>query len=85
MSVEYLHIDAGAFMSAVRDYVTSSDVTQGLIKAAAFGLILSLVACFKGFNAGGGARGVGVATTKSVVLSSVLILFSDYLMTAIMF
>lgn len=85
VSVEYLHIDAGAFMSAVRDYVTSSDVTAGLIKALVFGLILSLVACFKGFNATGGARGVGVATTKSVVLSSVLILFSDYLMTAIMF
>jgi len=85
MSVEYLHIDAGAFMAAVRDYVSYSDVTQGLIKAVVFGVILSLVACFKGFNATGGARGVGVATTKAVVLSSVLILFSDYLMTAIMF
>ncbi len=85
MAVEYLHIDAGAFMSAVSDYVTSSDVTQGLTKSVVFGLILSLVACFKGFNATGGARGVGLATTKAVVLSSVLILFSDYLMTAIMF
>jgi phospholipid/cholesterol/gamma-HCH transport system permease protein len=85
MSVEYLDIDAGAFMAAVRNYVSSSDVTQGLIKAVVFGLILSLIACFKGFNATGGSRGVGVATTKAVVLSSVLILFSDYLMTAIMF
>ena len=72
-------------MSGIKDYLAASDVVQGLIKALVFGLILSLVACFKGFNASGGARGVGVATTKSVVLSSVLILFSDYVMTTIMF
>lgn len=85
ISVEYLHVDAGAFMAAVRDYVTSSDIMEGLTKAFVFGVILSLVACFKGFNASGGARGVGIATTKAVVLSSVLILFSDYLMTTMMF
>jgi phospholipid/cholesterol/gamma-HCH transport system permease protein len=43
------------------------------------------VACYKGFYATGGARGVGIATTKAVVVSSVLVLISDYLMTAIMF
>jgi phospholipid/cholesterol/gamma-HCH transport system permease protein len=56
-----------------------------MIKAVFFGLILSLVACYKGFYATGGARGVGIATTKAVVVSSVLVLISDYLMTAIMF
>ena len=85
ISTRYLNIDPGAFMSGIKDYLAASDVAHGLIKALVFGLILSLVACFKGFNASGGARGVGVATTKSVVLSSVLILFSDYVMTTIMF
>ncbi len=85
ISTKCLHIDAGAFMSGIKDYMTPNDVTQGLIKALVFGFLLSLVACFKGYYASGGARGIGVATTKSVVLSSVLILFSDYVMTTIMF
>ena len=46
---------------------------------------MTLVGCYKGFYATGGARGVGIATTESVVLSSVLILASDYVLTAIMF
>ncbi|MGC8605599.1 MAG: MlaE family ABC transporter permease, partial [Desulfomonilaceae bacterium] len=85
ISTEFLNIDSGAFMSGIKDYLTTDDITQGLIKAAVFGFLLSLVACFKGYNANGGSRGVGVATTQSVVLSSVLILFSDYVMTTIMF
>jgi len=80
-----LNVDGGTFMEAVRYYIDSEDITHGLIKAVVFGLILSLVACYKGFYATGGARGVGVATTKAVVVSSVLVLISDYLMTAIMF
>ncbi|MGC8658711.1 MAG: MlaE family ABC transporter permease [Desulfomonilaceae bacterium] len=85
ISTKYLQIDTGAFMSGIKDYLAASDITQGLIKAFFFGFLLSLVACFKGFYVEGGARGVGVATTQSVVLSSVLILFSDYVMTTIMF
>ncbi|MCL5124738.1 MAG: ABC transporter permease [Deltaproteobacteria bacterium] len=85
ISTKYLNIDAGAFMSGIRDYLTANDIVQGIIKAFVFGFMLSLVACFKGYYADGGARGVGVATTQSVVLSSVLILFSDYVMTTIMF
>lgn len=85
VSTKYLDIDPGAFMSGIRSYVDISDVTHGLIKAVVFGLIISMVACYKGFYATGGSRGVGIATTKAVVSSSVLILISDYAMTAIMF
>lgn len=85
VATQYLNIDGGTFMEAVRYYIDSDDITHGLIKAVFFGLILSLVACYKGFYATGGARGVGIATTRAVVLSSVLVLISDYLMTAIMF
>jgi phospholipid/cholesterol/gamma-HCH transport system permease protein len=82
---EYLGIDGGTFMAAVRYYLDSEDVTHGLAKSVVFGLLISLVACYKGFYASGGARGVGIATTKAVVASSVLVLVSDYVMTAVMF
>jgi phospholipid/cholesterol/gamma-HCH transport system permease protein len=60
-------------------------VVSGLIKAAVFGLIITLVACYKGLNATGGARGVGLATTSTVVLSSILILISDYFLTLVLY
>ena len=62
-----------------------ADIMNGLLKSAVFGGILTLIGCYKGFYAKGGAEGVGRATTESVVMASVLILVSDYVMTAIMF
>ena len=62
-----------------------SDIFNGLTKAACFGLILTLIGCYKGFNASGGAEGVGKATTEAVVFASISILVSDYFLTAIMF
>lgn len=85
LSIHFLGIDGGTFMAAVRYYVDADDIVHGLIKAVVFGLILSLIACYKGFNAAGGARGVGLATTKAVVAASVMVLISDYFMTALMF
>jgi len=85
VSTHYLGVDTGAFMSGVRYYLDPDDVRHGAVKAVFFGLITALVACYKGYYATGGARGVGVATTKAVVLSSVLVLISDYLMTNLMF
>lgn len=81
----YLSIDPGAFMSGIHAYLDSEDITHGMIKAAFFGLMISLVACYKGFYVTGGARGIGMATTRSVVMSSVLVLVSDYVMTTLMF
>jgi len=85
VSTHYLGVDTGAFMSGVRYYLDPDDVRHGAVKAVFFGLITALVACYKGYYATGGARGVGIATTKAVVLSSVLVLISDYLMTNLMF
>jgi phospholipid/cholesterol/gamma-HCH transport system permease protein len=80
-----LGIHHGIFISKIIEYLEFSDISMGLVKAAFFGLILSLVGCFKGFYTTGGAEGVGRATTQAVVLASVLILASDYVLTAIMF
>ena len=85
VGVVILDINAGAFVKNITRYVELDDIYNGLIKAAVFGLILSLVGCYKGFNTTGGAEGVGRATTEAVVLASITILVSDYFLTAIMF
>jgi len=85
VGVYLLHINSGIFMTRMVDMVNLADIFNGLIKSACFGLILSLIGCYKGFNAEGGAEGVGKATTQTVVLSSVSILISDYFLTAFMF
>jgi len=85
VGVKLLHIDEGIFMSRISDYVEYADLFNGLIKSAFFGLILSLVGCYKGYSTSGGAEGVGKSTTYSVVISSVCILIADYFLTAIMF
>jgi phospholipid/cholesterol/gamma-HCH transport system permease protein len=61
------------------------DVTSGMIKSSVFGFIIALMGCFHGFNSKGGAQGVGRATTNAVVMSSILILASNYLMTSLFF
>ena len=85
IGVKLLRINPGLFMSKVYEIVELSDLLNGLVKSACFGLILSLVGCYKGFATTGGAEGVGRAATEAVVLASVLILISDYFLTALMF
>jgi len=85
VGVQILHINSGIFMKNITKLVELNDIYNGLIKAACFGLILSLVGCYKGFNTTGGAEGVGRATTEAVVLASITILISDYFLTALMF
>lgn len=60
------------------------DIIHGLVKAAIFGLIIGLMGCYHGYNTRGGAEGVGRATTAAVVYASVMILVSDYFITALM-
>jgi phospholipid/cholesterol/gamma-HCH transport system permease protein len=85
VGVELLKINSGIFMAKMIELVELDDIFNGLIKAAVFGLILSLIGCYKGMNTKGGAEGVGKATTQSVVLSSVTIFISDYFLTSFMF
>lgn len=81
--VQLLGLDHGIFVDKVRWFVDATDLGQGLIKAAAFGLAVSLIACRQGFYAKGGAAGVGQATTSAVVQSAVSILALDYLITSL--
>lgn len=72
------------YTTSIQNYVEIEDIRGGLIKAFIFGLILATVGTFKGYYTRGGARGVGIATTQSVVLSSILILISNYFVTKIL-
>ena len=81
VGVILLGVDPGIFMAKVIDFVKLGDIMQGAVKAAVFGTILTHVGCYKGYSTSGGAEGVGRATTEAVVVSAVLILFADYLIT----
>jgi phospholipid/cholesterol/gamma-HCH transport system permease protein len=83
--VEVMGIDAGTYMRRINTLLKSSDIMIGLIKSVVFGLTITVIACYKGFNATGGARGVGLATTQAVVYNFIAIFILDYVMTALMF
>jgi phospholipid/cholesterol/gamma-HCH transport system permease protein len=66
-------------------FLQMNDVWSGLIKAAVFGLILTLTGCVRGYYTSGGAEGVGRATTAAVVSASLIILFADFFLTKLLF
>ena len=78
-----LDFNPALYMISTLDHFNTIDLLQGLIKALVFGIIISIVSCYFGFNASGGAEGVGRATTISVVTASTLILTSTYFITAL--
>ena len=77
-------VDQGQFILHIREMVGLRDVLQGLIKSVVFGLLVTLIGCYQGYNASGGGRGVGLGTTRAVVSASVMILVSDYLMANVL-
>lgn len=85
ISVYVLGLNGEQYMSGIKTFVELSDITGGLIKSSVFGLILSLVGCYKGYHTRGGAKGVGIATTQSVVISSIMILISNYFLASLLF
>jgi len=82
--VHVLELSPEDYESSIRNYVELTDINGGLKKAAIFGLILSWVGTYKGIYTHGGARGVGIATTQSVVASSILILITNYFLTKLL-
>lgn len=83
VGVKVLGIPAGPFLQRLYQFVDPKDVVGGVIKAAFFGFILASISCFEGLRTKQGARGVGISTTRAVVLSSVSILVTDYFLTQI--
>lgn len=82
IGVSVLGVDNGAFWSQMQEYVDPSDVFEGIFKSIAFGIAASLIAVFEGYNSAPTAEGVGLATTRTVVTTSIVILMLDYVITA---
>jgi phospholipid/cholesterol/gamma-HCH transport system permease protein len=77
-------LSAGTFITRTQQWLDPEDISEGLIKGAVFGLFVALVACFKGYNASGGAKGVGQATTEAMVTSALGIFILDYFVGVIL-
>jgi len=73
--------DHGQFIFNFKEFVQPVNLVQGLLKSIVFGFTLVLLGCFQGYNASGGGRGVGNATTRAVVVGSVSVLVLDYFLT----
>jgi len=82
IGVQLMGVDSGVFWSQTQDSVRLRDVTEGIVKSVVFGIACSLIAVYEGYNAERTAAGVGLATTRTVVASSVLTLLLDYVLTA---
>jgi len=81
--------NSGTYIYRVQASLEMKDLTQGFIKAVVFAVVVSTVCCFQGYFAhmrtdSHGAKAVGLATTSAVVLSCVLILLSDYIVTSLL-
>jgi phospholipid/cholesterol/gamma-HCH transport system permease protein len=85
IGVHKLGFNPANYLTRTIDYLEVIDVVSGLVKAAAFGLIITLMGCYNGYYSRGGAQGVGRATKNSVVSASILILTFNYLITELFF
>jgi phospholipid/cholesterol/gamma-HCH transport system permease protein len=84
VAVLWLGGDAGVFFQSIRNLAVVEDLRMGVVKGFFFGFILSAIACRHGYFARGGAKGVGLATTRAVVEACVAILIVNYLLTQLL-
>jgi phospholipid/cholesterol/gamma-HCH transport system permease protein len=82
LCITVLGLDQAIFWDKIQLWLKPGDIFQGLIKAAVFGVTFAAVCTNRGFNATGGAKGVGEATNQGVVNSMVLIIILNFLMTS---
>jgi phospholipid/cholesterol/gamma-HCH transport system permease protein len=83
LCIYLVELDPAVFLQRIRETLEMRHINEGLFKAVIFGLIFGVICTFKGFNTTGGAKGVGEATNRGVVISMVLIIVSDYFLSNI--
>ena len=83
VAVYALDFAGPVYIRNLADFLTNYDVYTGLIKAAVFGFLISVMGCFYGFRSRGGAQGVGAATRTAVVAAAVAVLAANYFMTSL--
>jgi len=85
VGTQKLGFNPGNYIDSTISFLHADDVISGLVKAAIFGFLISLMGCYHGFMSRGGAQGVGRATTNAVVSASIMILIANYVVTEIFF
>jgi len=85
IAIYKLGFNSGLYLHQTIQFLEMRDVMLGLVKAGVFGFIIAVMGCYQGYYSKGGAQGVGSATTYAVVSSSILILITNYLLTAVFF
>jgi phospholipid/cholesterol/gamma-HCH transport system permease protein len=79
-----IFVSYSTYYDSLTDALKLREIGNGLVKSIAFGGVIALVCCYTGFKTSGGARGIGQSTTRSVVLSFMLILVVDYFLTRLL-
>ena len=82
VAVEWMGVDVGSYWQQLQSVLDPEDVREGIIKSVVFGLVASLVAVWEGYNSVPTAEGVGRATTRTVVITAIAVLFFDFMITA---
>lgn len=82
LCVKIVEIDQAIFFQKINDMIEIKHIMEGLLKSTVFGLVFAVVCTYRGFTTTGGARGVGEATNRGVVMSMVLIIVLDYFLTS---
>jgi len=84
VGVELFQVDVGSFWQQIQLTIEPSDVNEGILKSAVFGVAASLIAVWEGYNTVPTAEGVGRATTRTVVITAITVLVFDFMITAAM-
>ena len=82
VAVVLLGVDVGAFWQQMQQTLTGRDVEEGIVKSILFGGAASLIAVWEGYNCIPTAEGVGRATTRTVVITAIVVLVLDFMITA---
>jgi phospholipid/cholesterol/gamma-HCH transport system permease protein len=85
LATQRLGFNSAQYLATTQRYLEVDDVVSSLVKAGVFGFFIALMGCYHGYHSGGGAAGVGRATTNAVVSSFILILLSNLIITVIVF
>lgn len=85
VGVYSLKINADLYIQTTFKYLEIKDIYTGITKSFVFAIIIALIGCYEGLNTKGGAEGVGRATTRSVVISFILIILADCIITGIFY
>lgn len=83
ISTTVLNINPVTYQNIIMQHLQFIDIYSGVIKAVTFGFLISLIGTYIGFHTKGGAKGVGIATTKAVVYAAITVFATNYLLSAI--